>query len=172
MIYKLQNGGIIKLQNAWTTIPKSEDVILRSWERQRQKEMQSTSTGRASGIHNTDLPLQTEYPEAVVFGGAKALKTIPQTLSVMMNPATASTTAGAVTATGLDAIGLVTGLNNFDNYRRNWQNLTFNDTPGIILNGLSLIPGSSQLTNYKNLKYLTDATKNGIKTISQPLVNR
>ena len=172
MIYKLQNGGVVKLQNAWTTIPKSEDVILRSWERQRQKEMQSTSTGRASGIHNTDLPLQTEYPEAVVFGGAKAIKTVPHVLSVIMNPATASTTAGAVTATGLDAIGLVTGLNNLDNYRRNWQNLTFNDTPGIILNGLSLIPGSSQLTNYKNLKYLTDATKNGIRTISRPLVNR
>lgn len=172
MKYKYKNGGVVKLQNAWTTMPKPEDAILRSWEKQRQKEMQSTSTGRASGIHNTDLPLQTEYPEAVILGGTKALKTIPQVLPVIMNPATASTTAGAVTATGLDAIGLVTGLNNLDNYRRNWQNLTFNDTPGIILNGLSLIPGSSQLTNYKNLKYLTDATKNGIRTISQPLVNR
>jgi len=165
MKYKYKNGGIVKLQNAWTTMPKPEDAILRSWEKQRQKEMQSTSTGRASGMHNTDLPLQTEYPEAVVFGGAKALKTIPQVLPVIMNPAIASTTAGAVTATGLDAIGLVSGFNNLDNYRRNWQNLTFNDTPGIILNGMSIIPGSSQLTNPGNIQRFSNTLKTGVSAL-------
>lgn len=78
------------------------------------------------------------------------LAVAPQILPVIANPATASTTAGAVATTGLDAAGLVGGLNQFNNYWNNRKNLTWNDTPGIILSGLSLVPGSSQLTNPRN----------------------
>lgn len=176
MIYKLQNGGVVKFQNAWTIIPKSEDAILRSWERQRQKEMRFTSTGRASGMHNTDLPLQTEYPEAVFLGGAKVIKTIPQVLPVIMNPATASTTAGAISATALDGIGVVSGLNNLNNYWQNRSNLTLNDVPGIILDGITLVPGSSQLTNPGNLKHFKDAVSTIINipkiTSTSTILNR
>lgn len=38
MIYKLQNGGVVKLQNAWTTMPSVEDAILRAWSNQSAKE--------------------------------------------------------------------------------------------------------------------------------------
>lgn len=38
MIYKLDNGGIVKLQNAWTTMPSVEDAILRAWSNQNAKE--------------------------------------------------------------------------------------------------------------------------------------
>lgn len=38
MIYKLDNGGIVKLQNAWTTMPSVEDAILRAWANQSAKE--------------------------------------------------------------------------------------------------------------------------------------
>ena len=38
MIYKLNNGGVVKLQNAWTTMPSVEDTILRTWANQRAKE--------------------------------------------------------------------------------------------------------------------------------------
>lgn len=85
------------------------------------------------------------------------LAVAPQILPIIANPATASTTAGAVAATGLDAAGLVGGLSQLNNYWNNRKNLTWNDTPGIILSGLSLVPGSSQLTNPGNLKYLADA---------------
>ena len=78
------------------------------------------------------------------------LAVVPQILPVIANPATASTTAGAVAATGLDAAGLVGGLSQLNNYWNNRKNLTWNDAPGIILSGLSLVPGSSQITNVKN----------------------
>lgn len=38
MIYKLDKGGIVKLQNAWTTMPSVEDAILRAWANQSAKE--------------------------------------------------------------------------------------------------------------------------------------
>ena len=38
MIYKLQNGGVIKLQKAWTKMPSVEDAILRAWSNQSAKE--------------------------------------------------------------------------------------------------------------------------------------
>lgn len=38
MIYKLNNGGVVKLQNAWTTMPSVEDAILKAWANQSAKE--------------------------------------------------------------------------------------------------------------------------------------
>lgn len=82
-------------------------------------------------------PYTTEKSEAISSGDKDALRTIqdkegslarkaaaaqlglavaPQILPVIANPATASTTAGAVAATGLDAAGLVGGLNQLNNY--------------------------------------------------------
>ena len=44
------------------------------------------------------------------------LPVMPHLLGVIANPTTASTTAGAVVATGLDASGLVGGLASLNNY--------------------------------------------------------
>lgn len=88
------------------------------------------------------------------------LAVAPQILPVIANSATASTTAGAVAATGLDAAGLVGGLSQLNNYWNNRKNLTWNDTPGIILSGLSLVPGSSQITNPRNWTVAVNTVKN------------
>ena len=88
------------------------------------------------------------------------LAVAPQILPIIANPATASTTAGAIAATGLDATGLVGGLNQLNNYWNNRKNLTWNDTPGIILSGLSLVPGSSQITNPRNWTVAVNTVKN------------
>ena len=53
-----------------------------------------------------------------------AVAAAPYALPIIVNPATASTTAGAVAATGLDAMGLVGGLNQLNNYWNNRKNLT------------------------------------------------
>ena len=53
-----------------------------------------------------------------------AVAAAPHILPVIANPATASTTAGAVAATGLDASGLAMGLNQLNNYWNNRKNLT------------------------------------------------
>ena len=94
------------------------------------------------------------------------LAVAPQILPVIANPATASTTAGAVAATGLDAAGLVGGLSQLNNYWNNRKNLTWNDTPGIILSGLSLVPGSSQLTNVKNWGTAANSVSRLVKPIT------
>lgn len=38
MKYKYKDGGIVKLQNAWTTMPSAKDAILRAWANQNTKE--------------------------------------------------------------------------------------------------------------------------------------
>lgn len=38
MKYKYKDGGIVKLQNAWTTMPSVNDAILRAWANQNTKE--------------------------------------------------------------------------------------------------------------------------------------
>lgn len=55
MIYKLQNGGIVKLQNAWTTMPTFEDAWKRSeQQRQRQKVVQEAEKRASERIDNED----------------------------------------------------------------------------------------------------------------------
>ena len=97
------------------------------------------------------------------------LAVAPQILPVIANPATASTTAGAIAATGLDATGLVGGLSSLNNYWNNRENLTWNDTPGIILSGLSLVPGSSQLTTPRNWNIAVNTASNLVKPIESTI---
>lgn len=94
------------------------------------------------------------------------LAVAPQILPVIANPATASTTAGAVAATGLDAAGLIGGLSQLNNYWNNRNNLTWKDAPEIILSGLTLVPGSSQLTNVKNWGTAANSVSNLVKPIT------
>ena len=82
---------------------------------------------------------------------AGAPQIITHGLNVMTNPTIAKTNTGAFVATAADAAGLVGGLKSLSDYWANWKNTTWKDTPGILLSAMSLIPGSSQLTNPSNL---------------------
>ena len=35
MIYKNKEGGVVKLQNGWTTVPNPQEIILKTWTKQR-----------------------------------------------------------------------------------------------------------------------------------------
>lgn len=108
----------------------------------------------------TKIALDAAKQRGVETAAMAAVAAAPHILPVIANPATASTTAGAVAATGLDASGLAMGLNQLNNYWNNRKNLTWKDTPGILLSGLSLVPGSSQLTSPRNLNIATNTIRN------------
>ena len=74
MKYKYKNGGIVKLQNAWTTMPTFEDAWERSeQQRQWQKVVQEAEKRASERIDNedkgesyTDIPLDKPISPSVI----------------------------------------------------------------------------------------------------------
>ena len=95
--------------------------------------------------HRTEEPLKVEHPGAVLL-----LRKIPigRVLTVLGNPASASTTAGAMAATAADAAGVIAsaqGLSNSANKIKSGD-YTWRDVPETVLSAMGALPGASVMT--------------------------
>lgn len=110
------------------------------------------TVGIASPLLATNPVTSTIVSEAI----APATK---HTLGVMMNPASANTTAGALLATGADALGATAGIMGNSRLLGKWWNGQFNwsDIPEFLLNSMDFIPAMQAMNN--SIQYLNNARK-------------
>lgn len=96
---------------------------------------------------------------------ASSAPAITHGLQVMVNPALAKTTAGAIGATALDASGLVASVEGLKDTERKIKNheYTAKDVPMTILSGMGLLPGASVLTRQENIMPIVKGVSNMLK---------
>ena len=145
MIYKLDNGGIMKLQNNGK-IPRKQQKMFDRVTQSILNDTRDKNINTTGGFaHRTEEPLKVEHP-----GAALLLRKIPigRVLTVLGNPASASTTAGAMAATAVDAAGVVAsaqGLSNSANKIKSGD-YTWRDVPETVLSAMGALPGASVMT--------------------------
>lgn len=99
-------------------------------------------------MHNDQLAYEKAVApaKAVTAAAALAVPYVPHILKVLANPMAAKTTAGMLTASGLDAAGTIYGLNRNSDLINKWASGKFDKTNPLdytepVEFGLNLIPG-------------------------------
>lgn len=94
-------------------------------------------------------------------------QSIPHVISVMSNPATANTTAGAMAATGAEAYGIAQSAHGLGKNAEDMinGNYSVNEIPETLLNGMIMIPGAGLLTDANNVSRAMNAAKDAAGTI-------